>query len=379
MEESLIHSLDAQELASLRRRLNHWFKSQGRPLPWRMTRDPYKIWISEIMLQQTTVKAVVPYYERFIGRFPTVAELAAATEEEVLQYWEGLGYYSRGRNLRKAAIVIQREFASEFPKKLSELKSLPGIGRYTAGAIRSFAFDLPAPIVEANTLRLYCRLLNYSGDPRSRDGEKTLWSFAETLQPKREAGKLNQALMELGSQICTPASPDCESCPLTIHCQAFAAQNQEGVPLKKRRPKVTQTVEATIAIRSEDQYLVRQRQSGERWEGMWDFIRFPVESISHKQKLTKPAIQTLSAEALNKLSTDSVNINVRLELKTEIRHSVTRYRIRLICLHATIDSIPKSLPENTQWATLEQLAELPMPKTGREFANLLRDELENEE
>ncbi len=373
MDDSLLDGFDRSELVSLRRRLGNWYKKHGRVLPWRETHDPYQIWISEIMLQQTTVKAVVPYYQKFLRRFPTVSKLAAASEEEVLQYWEGLGYYSRGRNLRKAAIVIQEDHDGQFPMDLASLLSLPGIGRYTAGAIRSFAFDLPAPIVEANTLRLYCRLLNYAGDPRSREGEKLLWAFAELLQAKKNAGHLNQALMELGSQVCTPATPDCERCPLNVHCRAAAVDTQEFVPQKKTRPKVTQVVEATIAIRSGNRYLVRQRPTGERWAGMWDFIRFPIDSLTFKQKLSPKKLATLNSEVHEKIS-DQWKQNIDLpEVITEIRHSVTRYRIRLICLSAeAIGRVSKkNLADNFQWAELQELDELPMPVTGRQFANLL--------
>ena len=177
-------ALDSSEFASLRRRLIRWYERHARDLPWRHTTDPYRVWISEIMLQQTTVAAVVPYFQRFLTRFPTVRDLAAADENDVLRLWEGLGYYSRARNLRKAAQVIVSEHEGVFPCEVDVLQKLPGIGRYTAGAIASFAFDRRAPIVEANTLRLYCRLLGYADDPRSAVGQQALWSLAEAILPK---------------------------------------------------------------------------------------------------------------------------------------------------------------------------------------------------
>ncbi|TWT57362.1 putative A/G-specific adenine glycosylase YfhQ [Thalassoglobus neptunius] len=366
-----------QQVTVLRRRLKAWFRKHGRSLPWRETRDPYQIWVSEIMLQQTTVKAVVPYFERFLARFPQVEALAAASEEEVLQAWEGLGYYSRGRNLRQAAVEICERFHGEFPKGLDDLQSLPGIGRYTAGAIRSFAFDLPAPIVEANTLRLYCRLLGYDGDPRDRTGERLLWSFAERLQPQRNAGELNQALMELGSQVCTPASPLCDQCPVSSHCRAFADSSQNSIPWKRERPKVTQLVEASVAIRSGETYLVRQRQSDKRWAGMWDFPRFGIADISSRTRMTRQGLKKLSATVRDEL-VRTLQVEVEnLELVTEIRHSVTRYRIRLLCLRCdfthemeTADSTRSSGGE-IAWKTLRELEELPMPRTGRQFENIL--------
>lgn len=372
MPENLESLFTPSDLVSLRRRLNNWFRKHGRQLPWRETHDPYFIWISEIMLQQTTVKAVVPYFERFVNRFPTIHELAAASEEEVLQYWEGLGYYSRGRNIRKAAILIRDQYDGIFPKSLSELQKLPGVGRYTAGAIRSFAFDLPAPIVEANTLRLYCRLLNFKGDPRSREGEKLLWSFAEELQPKSKAGQVNQALMELGSQICTPVDPQCESCSISMHCHAFASGTQNVVPIKKVRPKVTQVVEATVAVHQQGKYLVRQRQPEERWAGMWDFVRFPIESVTFKDKLTKARQSQLQTEIAKVLAKEFQLRTEAPQVVTEIKHSVTRYRIRLLCCEALIKSKISSVEiENTQWLTLAELENLPMPITGRQFSQKL--------
>src|SRR5690606_10067608 len=186
----------------------------GRELPWNDQRDAYRVWVSEIMLQQTTVTAVKPYYERFLARFPDVQALAAASEDEVLRLWEGLGYYSRGRNLRKAAQAIVADHAGRLPADAVELARLPGIGRYTAGAIASFAYGLPEPIVEANTLRLYCRLMGYEGDPRSTAGQRQLWSFAEKILPRKSPGEFNQALMDLGATLCMPVNPNCEACPV---------------------------------------------------------------------------------------------------------------------------------------------------------------------
>lgn len=360
---------------SLRQKLNRWFSQNGRSLPWRESQDPYRIWISEIMLQQTTVKAVIPYYERFLARFPTLQALASATESEVLQYWEGLGYYSRGRNLRLAAQKVVNDFAGVFPTQLHDIQSLPGIGRYTAGAISSFAHDIPAPIVEANTQRLYCRLLGFDGDTRSKSGQDLFWQFAEQLQPTGKAGHLNQALMELGSLVCTPSSPDCTRCPITQHCVAFAEGRQHEIPAPKPRPVVTATVEATIAIRHKAQYLIRKRTSSERWAGMWDFVRFSIETIDADEPLKKlvptPLLQELSQKSLEQSSVRTGSPTLIKELK----HSVTRYRIRLLCF--TADTLHPSLPiinrsdTEYKWISLPELASLPMPVTGRKFSNHL--------
>ena len=198
----------------VRSRVLKWYDQHGRTLPWRESKDPYQIWISEIMLQQTTVAAVVPYFERFVERFPTVRTLADAQQDQVLRMWEGLGYYSRARNLHKAAQTVIREFEGQFPDTVDQLKQLPGIGPYTAGAIASFAFDQPAPIVEANTLRLYSRLIELDIDPRGTEGQKKLWKFAAWIVSRRRAADFNQAVMDIGSQVCRPKDPQCPTCPL---------------------------------------------------------------------------------------------------------------------------------------------------------------------
>lgn len=227
--------MDSAEFSSFRRKLLAWYRCHARDLPWRRTTDPYHIWISEIMLQQTTVAAVIPYFERFLAQFPTVAELAAAPENEILRLWEGLGYYSRARNLHRAAKVVTEHYDGCFPQDILSLQALPGIGRYTAGAIASFAFDAAAPIVEANTLRLYSRLLGYDGDPRSKKGQSILWGFAESILPRTKPGRLNQALMELGGSVCLPREPHCESCPVQQHCRAFRDGTQATIPRTNRR------------------------------------------------------------------------------------------------------------------------------------------------
>lgn len=376
--DSLLEPFDPTVCRTLRRNLKRWFSRNSRKLPWRETRDPYCIWISEIMLQQTTVKAVIPYYERFLSRFPGVRELADASETEVLQYWEGLGYYSRGRNLRLAAQIICDQFNGEFPHDLELLQSLPGIGRYTAGAIRSFAFDLPAPIVEANTQRLYCRLLGYAGDPRNQFGQKLLWTFAEQLQPARSSGHINQALMELGSLVCTPKSPRCTECPARRFCVAFTEARQDDIPRPKERPEITPLVEATVAIQSGNRYLVRQRRPDERWAGMWDFIRFPIDTITPRQRLTKNIAKQIHSRVIDEVRhTLCVDITAP-EIMTEIRHSVTRYRIRLICLRAEIEDCSAAQLETNEsrlkWMTLAEMEDLPMPVSGRRYVKILKEE-----
>ena len=206
--------LDAKAKQSFRRRLLAWYGKHARNLPWRRSRDPYRVWVSEVMLQQTTVAAVKPYFERFLAAFPTVEKLAIADEHQVLRLWEGLGYYRRARGLHAAARQVVGEHRGKFPRDVPTLMQLPGIGRYTAGAIASIAFDVPAPILEANTIRLLSRIIGYRDDPTKTPGQWLLWQTAEDLLPQKDVARFNQALMELGSLVCTPANPKCDQCPL---------------------------------------------------------------------------------------------------------------------------------------------------------------------
>jgi A/G-specific adenine glycosylase len=353
--------LDANWLKRFRSAVRRWYPRHARDLSWRRTTDPYCIWISEIMLQQTTVKAVVPYYERFIARFPSVKALAVAKEDDVLRHWEGLGYYSRARNLHKAARDIQANRGGRFPATVEQLLALPGIGRYTAGAIASFAFDVPAPIVEANTLRLYCRLMGFADDPRSREGQNRLWNFASTVVPRQSPGEFNQALMELGATVCKPIAPRCEQCPVKSCCRAFADGTQETIPQTAKRPEVTEVTEAAVAVRKGRTWLLRKRDEGERWAGLWDFPRFAIEHSN----------ESIPVRALERQVSAQTGLDVRLGDKlTEIAHSVTRYRIRLLCFAARHRSgVVRS--DNLKWVSPRQFEEYPLSVTGRKFARLL--------
>jgi A/G-specific adenine glycosylase len=356
------------DLPALRKRLLTWYAAHARDLPWRRTRDPYPIWVSETMLQQTTVVAVIPYYERFLAAFPTVHALAAADVHDVLKLWEGLGYYSRGRNLHRAAQVIVNDYGGQFPDDVAGLQALPGIGRYTAGAIASFSRDVRAPIVEANTLRLYARLLGFAGDPRSSTGQALLWNFAAQLLPRRECGRVNQALMELGATVCRPTDPDCAACPLSRDCLALRDGTQAQIPAPKPRPAVTQVVEAAIAVRRQGRYLLRQRGPDERWAGLWDFPRFELATGDHAVQDSPPLRRRLVSE-LAGLTGLSAEIG---ELITEIHHSVTRFRIRLLCFEAThLRGAIRSTGSECRWVRPGEFGALALSVSGRRLARLL--------
>ena len=352
---------DEERFRRLRKALRPWYRRHARDLPWRRTRDPYQIWISEIMLQQTTVTAVVPYFERFLHRFPSVADLAQADEQEVLRHWEGLGYYSRARNIHRAARALHAQSAGEFPRDAEALQALPGIGRYTAGAIASFAFDLPAPIVEANTLRLYSRLLALTTDPRTSAGQRALWEFAGRVLPRREPGAFNQALMELGSQVCTPVEPNCVECPLQRCCGAFAAGLQREIPAAVKRPDPTPLVEAAVAVERAGAYLLHRRPPGARWAGLWDFPRFGCNPDDRDRP-----------SALRVQLCEQFGVAVEMgDQIAEFRHTVTRYRITLHCYRANLIARPPAATADQRWARPAEFADYPLCVTGRKLARLL--------
>jgi A/G-specific adenine glycosylase len=359
------HSLpDAPWLRSFRRRLSAWFDRHARKLPWRRNRNPYAIWVSEIMLQQTTVATVIGYFDRFLAAFPTIEALAAADEDDVLRLWEGLGYYRRARQLHRAAKIVAAEHGGEFPTDPETVRRLPGIGRYTAGAILSIAFDAREPILEANTLRLLSRLLAFDGDPQSTEGQRLLWAMAEVLLPKRGSGRINQSLMELGSQVCNPRAPACEICPVVALCRAHQQGRQLDIPRPKGKRSIEPVRQAVMIVRRRGRVLLLRWPEGERFAGLWDFPRFSIES--------KQAAELHREMAENVLSLTGVVAVPGRHVKT-LTHAVTRFRITLECYDAEFLSNGKK-PANvleTRWLRPAELEAYPLSSTGRKLARLI--------
>jgi A/G-specific adenine glycosylase len=356
--------LDAKARRSFRRRLLAWYGKHARDLPWRRTREPYRVWVSEVMLQQTTVAAVKPYFERFLAAFPTVDELASADEQQVLRLWEGLGYYRRARALHAAAKQLVAERRGEFPRDVPSLMALPGIGRYTAGAIASIAFDVPAPILEANTIRLLSRIVGYRDDPAKSAGQRLLWQTAAELLPRRDVARFNQALMELGSLVCTPTAPQCDECPVAAHCTAFALGAQDEIPAALRKPPIVTIREAAVVVRKSGSVLLRQCVEGERWAGLWDFPRFALEGegplFVRDELMAQVREQT------------GVGVVPQGLLKT-LKHGVTRFRITLECYEARAvgGRLRSSSERPCRWLPIDELPAAPMSVTGRKIARLL--------
>lgn len=315
------------------------------------------------MLQQTQVATVVPYFERFLAAFPTVDALAAAEEGEVLRLWEGLGYYRRARQMHAAAGVLVARHAGSFPMDLEAVCSLPGIGRYTAGAITSIAFDIRAPILEANTMRLLSRLVGFRGDVAAGRGQRTLWKLAESVLPVRGCGEFNQALMEIGSLVCTPREPDCARCPLRDLCVAHQRGQQKRIPAARRKPRTEYVREATVVIWRRDKILLRRRADGERWAGLWDFMRFPLDARRTATPRRELADKVLAQTGLQ--------IRLQNQIAT-LKHGVTRFRITLDCYTAQSAAGKVKLATGAwRWVRPDELKDYALSTTGRKVAGML--------
>ena len=345
---------------ALAKRLLAWFATAARDLPWRRTKDLYAIWVSEIMLQQTQVATVIPYWERFLARFPDARTLAAADEQEVLRLWEGLGYYRRARQLHAAARQIVAEHNGRFPSTFESVLALPGVGRYTAGAILSIGLDQRLPILEANTIRVFSRLAAFEGDPTSAAGQRELWSVAEAILPAARCGSLNQALMELGSEICTPQSPACDRCPAQSLCQARQSDLVDRIPRSSKPKQYEDVTEIALVIRDGSRVLLRRCQTGERWAGLWDFPRFAVRGdMTHRAQIATKACKLVGLRVVSgkRIAT--------------LKHGVTRFRITLLCYEAAPCSPAEEIAATAKWITLRELPNYPLSTTGRKIGQLV--------
>ena len=325
--------------------LLRWYDRAKRDLPWRVASgfpDPYHVLVSEAMLQQTQVATVIPYFARFLEAFPNVQSLAIADEQRVLRIWQGLGYYSRARNLRKAAIAIVERFGGSVPADVESLLTLPGVGRYTAGAVASLAYDTPAPILDGNVVRVLCRLDAVEADPRERTVQQQLWQRAEQLLPSKRIGDFNSALMELGATVCIPKTPACLICPVQGFCRAFDRQIQGQLPLAKKTKATPLQQRWVLCLEDKaGRFLIEQRPPTGRWAGMWQFLTLATES----------AMQELNAKA-----SASMDLGV-------IRHALTHRRYAFHVRRARLGLPAKALATATRrWASFTEMDELPFPK-----------------
>ncbi len=277
--------------AALSTALLQWYRRDRRDLPWRRQRDPYRIWVSEIMLQQTRVDTAIPYYERWIARFPTAADLATAAEDDVLKHWEGLGYYSRARNLQAAAREITTRYGGQVPDDPAAFAALPGVGPYTAGAVMSIAFGRPLPAVDGNVLRVAARLYNLDDDVARPATRRRVEQQIQALIPPDAAGDFNQALMELGALICTPTSPQCDPCPVSPFCQALRAGRVQQLPVKAKKAAPVPVLIVAGVVRDSGQVLLARRPDRGLLAGLWEFPSFTLPAAAAPEQVLAAGLQ----------------------------------------------------------------------------------------
>ncbi len=355
--------ISPESIATLQKNLLGWFDRDQRAMPWRDTRDPYLILVSEMMLQQTQVKTVIPYFERWTAAFPTVHKLAAARESRVLKLWEGLGYYSRARNLHRAAKTIVNEHDGRVPGTLDEILTLPGVGRYTAGAVLSIAFDKPVPVLDGNVKRVLSRLFCLDENGRNKASENRLWLAAESLVPASRPGDFNQAVMELGATLCLPQNPLCLLCPIGASCEA----KREGVqdrfpPAKERAPAKKISVSAAVIRRNGKVYIQKRPFKG-LMGGLWEFPGGKLEKNESPE------------DGLQREIREELGVEVRLKEKLMVvKHSYTQFRVTL---HVFLCDLEKGRLRPTsceawKWVPLDQMDRYPFPAANAKILTKLR-------
>jgi len=355
---------DADWVARVRTRLREWFEGAGRKLPWREDRDPYRILVSEMMLVQTTVAAVIPYFARFLERFPTIRDLAEADETEVLKAWEGLGYYRRARQLQAAARSIRDDHSGTFPEDPEAIRALPGVGRYIAGAVLSFAFDQPAPIVEANTQRVLARWLGWNEDLKSSRSQARLWEAAARLVPPTNPGVFNQAFMELGALVCIPKNPLCLACPVSGECLSRKLGVQDRVPLTVSKAPPKLVTEACAIVERSGKVLIVQRGSGGLWENFWEF---PTVHVAGADPAGRSSVGSELVEGVRRLT--GILARIGPVAKT-LRFGVTTHRVTLEAHRATwVDGEPTPGPGlvAAAWEPIESLGRHTMSASNRQL------------
>jgi A/G-specific adenine glycosylase len=340
-----------------------WYTRHQRSLPWRKTRDPYFIWISEVMLQQTQVETVIPYYHRFLSQFPTVHSLAAAPLDDVLKAWENMGYYARARNLHAAAKEVTDRFGGKIPKTWDELIQLPGVGIYTAGAILSIAFGQRLPALDANVRRVLSRLFAIDQPIDRSQIQRQLVELAGRLVPIKGAGRFNQALMDLGSDICMPRKPDCRLCPIKKFCRAYKHKLQDVLPVvKRRRPIPHQYVTAGVITDKRSQVLIVRRPNHGLLGGLW---KFPGGTQQQDETLER---------CLQREVRDEVGIRIRIGRSiASVNHAYTHFRITLHAFQCTYRSgKPQALGcSDWRWTNLQRLTDMAFSKADRKIIEAL--------
>lgn len=336
-----------------------WYAKHKRDLPWRRdARDPYRVWISEIMLQQTQVATVIPYYKRFLARFPNVRSLAKAKLDDVLKAWEGAGYYARARNLHRAAKEIVARFDGNLPSAIDELLTLPGIGRYTAGAIASIAFQRDAPVLDGNVTRVLCRYFRIEENPKRGKTQKRLWQIAEELLPRGRAGDFNQGLMELGATVCTPRNPQCQACPLNRTCTARRLGIQEKLPAQPQKKKLPHREIAVGVIWKRGKILIAKRFDKDLLGGLWEFPG------GHREQ-----DESLQA-CVRREAKEELGIRVKVEEEfAVVDHAYSHFKITMHAFHCRwMSGRPRAIGCATwKWVSPRELSVYAFPKANRKL------------
>ena len=350
-----------------------WYERNKRDLPWRKTSDPYPIWVSEIMLQQTRVDTVIPYWHRFLQAFPTVQDLAEADRQQVLKLWEGLGYYSRGRNLHDAAKTVVEKYNGRVPDTYDEISQLKGIGPYTASAILSIAFNKPFAVVDGNVIRVLTRYFGIEDDIRSSSVKKMVQKYADKLMPEDHPGDFNQAMMELGATVCTPTSPDCLACPVSAACVANRTSKTDVIPYKSKAKKIPHHhIGVGLIVSESGKLLIALRPEDAMLGGLWEFP-------GGKNEKGESLEETVSRELREELG---IEVEV-LEKHMKLKHAYSHFKITLHAYWCTIASgnpEPKS-SDKIKWVSLTEINQFPFPKANKvlveSFSELTEENLKN--
>ncbi|WP_069130234.1 A/G-specific adenine glycosylase [Rhodohalobacter halophilus] len=342
-----------------------WYQKNKRDLPWRNTDSPYKIWVSEIMLQQTRVDTVIPYYHRFLEAFPTVHALAEANQQQVLKLWEGLGYYSRGRNLYQAAKMVVDEFDGKIPDDYKTITKLKGIGPYTAAAVLSIAFEKKHAVVDGNVLRVMARYFGIQNDIRSGKTKRQIQRLADEMISENSPGDFNQAVMELGATVCTPTNPKCEDCPLSVDCVAYQTVQTDTIPYKSPAKKVPHHhIGVGLIVNQKNELLIALRPNDAMLGGLWEFP-------GGKQEKGEKIEETVSRELSEELG---VSVQV-FDKFMQLKHAYSHFKITMHAFWCSIvDGSPKPISgKEIQWVTLNQIDRYPFPKANKTLIEKLHE------
>ncbi|MGV7221025.1 MAG: A/G-specific adenine glycosylase [Nitrospinales bacterium] len=347
---------------SIQQSILNWYQSQKRDLPWRKTRDPYFIWVSEIMLQQTQVRKVIPYYERWISAFPTIDKLAQSLESKVLKLWEGLGYYSRARNLHKAAKIIALEHGGKVPDTYDKILRLPGIGHYSAGAILSIAYSKHETVLDGNVIRVLARLFKLNENGSNVKSLFNLRHYAVKLLSEDSPGDFNQAMMELGSEICSPRKPACTLCPAQSWCMSYKNGEQEDYPPHKVRQSAKKIEVSAAVILKSGKVYIQQRPNKGLMGGLWEF---PGGKLEKNESQENCLLREINEEL-------GVDIKIQEKLMT-IKHSYTKFRVTLHVFNCRLPSgrINATCCEQWKWVKLKDLANFPFPAANVKIVDYL--------